>query len=395
MKFPIPSFRTQIILLVLFFLVNSVLFYRNYFLDSFAEYSQQVTRLNVETQISNLHQRYSQQLPDSTRLRFRRDIEDILSTEKQSHLLRKIFKDELHVYSSFIFTFLSLVVLILFFISFNLITRPLQRLQAATDSLRRGNWEIQVKESRFSPLNDLILSFNNMTRELKRSRERLIQAEKEAAWRDMARVLAHEIKNPLTPMRLSLERLERKYTDQADDLATVFQRVAAVLHDEIDNLQSLATEFSQFARLPQTQPRDFDFREHILSLIEPYRDMTRIAVTAGESLPAFHGDQTLLKQVYTNVLQNAIQSGATNITITVNVKQHWIIKIADDGKGIPPENIDKIFDPYFTRREKGTGLGLAIVRRIVENHDGTISVASTVGKGTEFTLTFPLKKRNE
>jgi len=390
MRIPLPSFRIQIILLVLFFLINSVLFYRNYFLDSFSNYTQQISDLHMDDRISELYQEYSDQLPDTAKSEFRQDVESVLSIEKQSHLIRRIFRDELTVYSAFIFAFLSIAVLILFLFSFNLVTRPLHRLQSATDELSKGNWSIQVKESRFSPLNDLIVSFNRMTSELDENRKKLVQAEKESAWREMARVLAHEIKNPLTPMRLSLERLERKYEEKSSDFDKIFSRVAEVLHEEIDNLQELASEFSQFARLPKANLRQFDMADQMEDIIEPYLTEAKISLHKTSNALHFYGDRMQLKQVFVNLIQNSIQAGAPNVDITCEVDKQWIILFSDNGKGIPDENLPKIFEPYFTRREKGTGLGLAIVKRIVENHDGSIHVASTVGKGTVFTLTFPL-----
>jgi len=390
MRIPLPSFRIQIILLVLFFLINSVLFYRNYFLDSFSNYSKQVTDLHMDDRITELYQKYSDNLSEQSKNDFRNDVEALLSTEKQSDLFRTLFRDELRLYSAFIFAFLSIAVLILFLFSFNLVTRPLMRLQSATDELSGGNWSIQVQESRFSPLNDLIVSFNRMTRELDDNRRKLIQAEKESAWREMARVLAHEIKNPLTPMRLSLERLERKYKNQSPDFAAIFSRVSEVLHEEINNLQELASEFSQFARLPKASLRRFNLAEQMEDIIEPYVTQAEINLHKNSDAPEFYGDRMQLKQVFVNLIQNAIQAGSTTINISCAIANNWRLIFTDNGKGIPEKNVGKIFEPYFTRREKGTGLGLAIVKRIVENHDGTIEVESTVGKGTTFTLTFPL-----
>lgn len=390
MRIPIPSFRVQIMALVLFFVINSALFYRNYFLDSFASYTQGVTGLKMDNQIGRLYQDYSGDLPDSIRAAYRKDVEAILSTEHQSSILRDMFKKELSVYSGFIFAFLSIAVLILFLISINLITRPLQRLQAATLDLAKGDWSIQVTESKLSPLNDMIISFNSMIRELESSRKKLVQAEKESAWRDMARVLAHEIKNPLTPMRLSLQRLERKYAEKSADIDEVFQRMSTVMHEEISGLEALASEFSQFARLPKANLEYFHLTDQLDDILVPYQNQVDISFNKSQNPPRFYGDIAQIKQMLVNLIQNAIQSGARNLKISCAVGDHWEISIEDDGHGIPDEYMEKIFEPYFTRREKGTGIGLAIVKRIIENHDGTIAVKSTVGKGTTFTLTFPV-----
>lgn len=396
MKFPIPSFRTQIVLLVLFLVVNSALFFRHYFLDSFQEYATTVERLNADQKIKQLYQDYQAGLEEAERSRFKQDLEEILSTEEQQKLGRGRFEREVALYSKFIFVFVTLAVLILFFFSFNLVTKPLKRLQGATEELSRGNWSIQVRESKFSPLNDLIISFNTMITELETSRNKLVQAEKELAWREMARVLAHEIKNPLTPIRLSLERLEHKYRSRSPDLDDVFDNASAVIHEEVDNLQSLAGEFSQFARLPQAAFSRYNVNDQLNEIIQPYQEQARFSLILEADLPLLYADKSQLKQVFVNLIQNGIQSsdGDRQLTITTRrINRDLAISFEDHGAGITTADLEKIFDPYFSRREKGTGLGLAIVKRIVELHQGTIAVESEIGKGTVFILSLPLDAR--
>jgi len=396
MKIRLPSFRTQILLVVLFLVFNSVLFYRNYFLDSLQNFTAEVETLNTRDDFNRLYQKYAPELNEAQRKIFKEDMEKILAAEWQKGLAREMFQKEVALYSKFIFVFLTLAVLLLFFISFNLITRPLQRLQRTTQQLSRGNWNIQVPESPFSPLNDLIVSFNTMIRELEVSRNKIIQAEKEAAWRDMARIMAHEIKNPLTPIRLSLERLQHKFTSGAKDLKTVFDHVTTVIQEEVNNLQKLASEFSQFAKLPPAVPAHYDLNAQVQELTAPYQSQADFTLHLDPNLPTFFGDKDQLKQVITNLIQNSIQSAENpcHIQLTTRVDRGGItILFQDNGKGIPAEDLAKIFDPYFTRRTKGTGLGLSIVKRVVESHDGTINVASDVGTGTRFTLHFPTKDK--
>ncbi|NOZ74266.1 MAG: HAMP domain-containing protein [FCB group bacterium] len=184
MKRFIPSFRVQIVLLVLFLVINAVLFFRNYFLENLTSFNAGVEALEIETQIADLHARYGQHLPAEVQDAFREDVEALLETEHQVGLARDLFRREIELYSYFIFIFLTLSALILFFLSFNLISRPLKRLQDAAVSLAAGDWSIQVQENRFSPLNDLIVSFNHMVSELESSRNKLVRAEKELAWRE-------------------------------------------------------------------------------------------------------------------------------------------------------------------------------------------------------------------
>ncbi|MFC1786287.1 HAMP domain-containing protein [Candidatus Neomarinimicrobiota bacterium] len=203
MRSRLPSFRTQIIIIVILLIVTSVLFFRNFFIDSFQSFSETSETLSTNEKSRKLYDDYNLQLDEVNRSQFRNDIEEIMSTENQKTIARRVFINEIELYSKFIFFFITVIVIILFLISFYFITRPLKRLQDATLQLAQGDLTVIVKESRFSPLNDLIVSFNDMSLELLSNRKKIIQAEKDAAWRDMARILAHEIKNPLTPIRLS------------------------------------------------------------------------------------------------------------------------------------------------------------------------------------------------
>ncbi|MCH8011846.1 MAG: GHKL domain-containing protein [Candidatus Marinimicrobia bacterium] len=398
MKIPIPSFRTQIVFLVLFLVVVSVLFFRYFFLESFNDYAVNVEILDVEGGITRLYGYYGNRMESDVKDEFKEDIESVLSMEWQRSEAAEVFKKEINLYSKFIFTFLVAAVLCLFFLLFNMVSRPLQRLQTATEELSKGNWGIQVKESKFSPLNDLIVSFNQMSFELKSNKEKLIQADKEAVWREMARVMAHEIKNPLTPIRLSLERLEHKYLSGGEKFAEVFHNTTSIIHEEIDNLQSLASEFSEFARLPESTLAPYDLNEQLDEIILPYKNEATIHLKALNNIPTFHADRLQMKQVFVNIIQNAIQSSGEgcSIQISTSIIDGLVqIIISDNGEGIPAENMESIFDPYFSTREKGTGLGLAIVKRIVEQHGGTIELKSKVGIGTTFTLSLPNRTFDE
>ncbi|RMF09473.1 MAG: HAMP domain-containing protein [Candidatus Neomarinimicrobiota bacterium] len=387
----IPSFRIQILILVLFLMVNAVLFFRNYFLDNLTSFNAGIDALEIESKIAQLHKTYASQLPSDQQAAFREDVEALLETEHQVRLARELFRKDIELYSYFIFIFLTAAALGLFFLSFNLISRPLKRLQEAAGELARGNWTIQVRENRFSPLNDLIVSFNQMVTELEESRRKLVQVEKEMAWRDMARVMAHEIKNPLTPIRLSLDRLEAKVHAGSDQIQEVLEAVVRVIREEVTNLQTLAGEFSQFARLPEAQLRPLKLGPFLEDILQPYRECgVTLALEPGPD--AIMGDRVQLKQVVVNLVQNALQASGESPEIQVGVtsgKEEIVLWVSDRGKGIEPDQLEKIFEPYYTRREKGTGLGLAIVKRIVENHGGTIHVTSQTGKGTRFELRFP------
>lgn len=398
MKLRLPSFRSQIIILVILLIVTSVLFFRDFFINSFQSFSITTETLNTNDKTRKLYEDYSLQLEQPNREQFRIDIEEIMSTENQKAIARSVFLNEIELYSKFIFFFLTISVVILFFISFYFITRPLKRLQDATLQLGQGNLSVQISESKFSPLNDLIISFNNMSQELQSNRKKLIQAEKDAAWRDMARVLAHEIKNPLTPMRLSLERLEAKYAMKSQDLDKVFSSVTRVIHEEIDNLQTFASEFSKFARLPEAVMKFYDVNEQLKEICIPYQSELKIDLQLDNTLPSIFADKIQVKQVLENIIQNSINAAKDKFIITINSSysnSNILITLSDNGIGIEKNDIKEIFKPYFTKSQGGTGLGLAIVRRIIENHGGTIDVDSQINVGTSFIISIPIVHKQE
>jgi two-component system, NtrC family, nitrogen regulation sensor histidine kinase NtrY len=398
MTFRLPSFRAQIILLVVLLIVTSVLFFREFFINSFQSFSDTSETLSINEKSRKLYDDYNFQIDEINREQFRTDIEEIMSTENQKAIARHVFINEIELYSKFIFFFLTVIVLVLFFISFYFITRPLKRLQDATLQLAQGNLTVIVKESRFSPLNDLIVSFNNMSHELLSNRKKLIQAEKDSAWRDMARILAHEIKNPLTPIRLSLERLEMKYASKSKDLDTVFSNVTKVIHEEINNLQTFATEFSKFARLPEAVMVHYNLNKQIIEICTPYRTELKVELKLNGELPLLFADKIQIKQVLENLIQNSINAATNDFVIKINtsfIDSEINISIQDNGQGIETKDISEIFNPYFTKSSGGTGLGLAIVRRIIENHGGSINVESQIGVGTTFNLSFPIVHNQE
>jgi len=398
MTFRLPSFRIQIILLVVLLIVTSVLFFREFFINSFQSFSDTSETLSINEKSRKLYDDYNFQIEENNREQFRTDIEEIMSTENQKAIARRVFINEIELYSKFIFFFLTVIVIILFFISFYIITRPLKRLQDATIQLTQGNLAVIVKESRFSPLNDLIVSFNNMSYELLSNRKKLIQAEKDSAWRDMARILAHEIKNPLTPIRLSLERLEMKYASKSQDLDTVFSNVTKVIHEEIDNLQTFATEFSKFARLPEAIMVHYNLNKQITEICTPYQTELKVELKLDRELPSIFADKIQIKQVLENLIQNSINAAKNDFIININTvftDSKINILIQDNGRGIETKDISEIFNPYFTKSRGGTGLGLAIVRRIIENHGGSINVESQISVGTTFNLSFPIVHNQE
>ncbi len=392
MRIPVPSFRIQIVLLVTVLFVAASLFFRSYFLGSFQNYQNQIQFLELTDKINELYYQHRSSLSPDERDKYKDQIENLLIDIKQIHLAGDLFEREISLYSIFIFFFLIATVLLIFLVTFGMITRPLMRLQDATKELGKGNLDVQVKENRFSPMNDLIVSFNTMASELLENRNRLIEAEKEMMWREMAQVMAHEIKNPLTPIRLQIQRLEHKYLMDSDDFEQVFDGVIKIVNEEVDNLQSLVNQFRDFAKMPSASFGYYDLKQQIEEIAFQYDHQADIHFNTAENLPEFYGDKMQMKQVFVNLIQNAIHSMNSDRTLNIKLTfedPNFVITVEDHGSGIAREDQDKIFQPYFTRKKKGTGLGLAIVKRIVQTHNGTIRLQSEEGHGSAFTLVIP------
>jgi nitrogen fixation/metabolism regulation signal transduction histidine kinase len=235
--------------------------------------------------------------------------------------------------------------------------------------------------------------------ELAFTAEQLAQSERESAWREMAKQVAHEIKNPLTPMKLSIQQLLRTYDPSDPNSRAKLERVAQSIIEQIDALTTIANEFSNFAKLPQLKRSEVDLPElcrNVLAIFESEYSCS-FTFTCSESVPLVNGDREQLMRVLNNLIKNAVQaipeSRKGEIELTVTVQSEYItVSVKDNGVGISKEERSKLFVPYFTTKSTGTGLGLAMVKQIIENHGGSVYVASEKGKGSTFTFELPLKK---
>ncbi|MBN2280492.1 MAG: GHKL domain-containing protein [Candidatus Marinimicrobia bacterium] len=393
MKKIIPSFQIQILFLFIVLLLFSVFFTRTYYSDSVKNYLNSESDIELESGIIKAFEDYQKSLPDSLQDKFAGDMEYFLKIVKDQQLKKDFFLVEFETYSGFIAGFAVIFGLMVFILSFSLISKPLKKLEKANIELGKGNFSIRVKESRFSPLNELLVSFNQMATEIEENRRLLLEAEKKMIWREIARAMAHEIKNPLTPIKLSLERMELKYYQNPESFHDIFQSATKIINEEVDNLEKLVNRFRGFAAIPEPEKVGYDLVEQLTKCIKPYRDKINIAFHSNLPYQKILADEQQIRQVFSNLILNAIQAMTEkgNIEINLTGKEAFaVITISDDGTGIEKENLDKIFEPYFTTKRKGTGLGLALVRQIVENHQGGISVESEVGKGTLFQIKLPL-----
>ena len=226
----------------------------------------------------------------------------------------------------------------------------------------------------------------------------LVKAQRIAAWREVARRIAHEIKNPLTPIQLSIQRARKKYLSRSPDYNQVFLEATETITSQVDELKRLVDEFSRFARLPSISPQPVDIHEIIeesLKLYRPHRKGIDFSTSFHPGPLVINGDAEQLRRVFINLIENSLHAidgkGRIHFETTVDRAQQTVeVKVSDDGAGLPEADRDKLFLPYFSTRKGGTGLGLAIVSDIVSEHKGDIRVEDNEPKGTTFILDIPL-----
>lgn len=276
------------------------------------------------------------------------------------------------------------------------VTRPIESLAHAAHEVAGGDWTVNVEVDSADEIGQLADSFNRMTRELLDQRERLLQAERVAAWRELARRLAHELKNPLFPLQLTVENLLRSREASPQQFDETFRESAATLLSEISNLKNIIGRFSDFSKMPQPHFQSVQLNDLIKDVMKVHQaQLEKAGISCRFELAAsgpIAADPDLLHRVVSNLVLNAIDAmpqGGT-LTLRTGTQQSSVrIEVADNGAGIKPEERDRLFTPYYTSKPHGTGLGLAIVQSIVSDHGGRISVDSTPGRGTTFIIELP------
>jgi len=275
------------------------------------------------------------------------------------------------------------------------ITAPLEELAIGARKLSAGKWEHRVTIRAKDEIGQVGNAFNQMVADLKRQQEQVIELEKMAAWREIARVLAHEIKNPLTPMQLMVRQIQDEYHGQDETYRQTLTEGCKIIDEEIDKLRQLVREFSDFARMPELHSALGSLNELATEVARLYAQRP-IELQLEPTLPKLNFDWDALRRVLINLIENALQaSAAAKVTVRTfqEPQEHLIaIVVEDTGSGIPAENLARIFEPYFSTKKSGMGLGLAIVKRIIEEHGGTISVESEVGRGSSFICKFAHKE---
>ena len=279
------------------------------------------------------------------------------------------------------------------------IADPVNRLTRATRRIARGDLDARIATSSSDELRGLVEDFNQMADDLKRQRADLERTQRLEAWADMARQVAHDIKNPLTPIQLSAEHARRVNLDRGAPLSPVLDECVNAILSQVRLLRQISAEFSSFASSPTPRPEHANIVELVEEVVEPYRSglTGRIAidVRAEENLPEVFIDRTLFARALTNIIENALfaMPGGGTLSIAATAAAPDIrIEIQDTGIGMDADALAKIFEPYFSTKATGTGLGLTIAKRNVELNGGKISVASQRGAGTAVTITLPVDR---
>jgi signal transduction histidine kinase len=294
-------------------------------------------------------------------------------------------------------TVMILIALVISVVISNQITNPLRQIQEKLGAIKLGRHSEPIIYRQKDEIGGLVEEYNRMIDELAKSAEILARSERETAWREMARQIAHEIKNPLTPMKLSIQHLKRAWKDGAKDWDAQLDKITGTLIEQIDNLSSIASAFSSFAEMPGTRNKKIDLVAIIhnrVSLFASNEDIS-FSLDLGDKENAFiYADENQFLRVFNNLIQNAIQSIPGDrkglISIRLRSDRNMItVRLEDNGSGIPGDLGEKLFEPNFTTKSSGMGLGLAIVKRIIEDAGGRISYETEMGLGTTFILEIP------
>ncbi|MBL4669071.1 MAG: GHKL domain-containing protein [Flavobacteriales bacterium] len=278
----------------------------------------------------------------------------------------------------------------------NYISEPVRMIKNKISALQLGQSYDLLEWKSNDEIGALVFEYNKKVVELEKNANLLVKSERESAWREMAKQVAHEIKNPLTPMKLSIQQLERVAKGNPDDLNERIERTAKTLVEQIDTLTKIANEFSNFAKMPKAEDTEINIIPIIETTIDLYKEEDVIITLTDEcvGLATIIADKDQISRVFNNLIKNAIQAIPENIEgkikVSISLKDdNYLIEIKDNGTGITEDKKDKIFVPNFTTKTTGMGLGLAMVKNIVENSNGKIWFETKLEIGTSFFVEFP------
>jgi signal transduction histidine kinase len=283
------------------------------------------------------------------------------------------------------------------------ITRPVKELAEGASAVAAGKWYTHIDVRSRDEIGQLAAAFNHMTRTLASQRDRLLQTERVAAWRELARRLAHELHNPLFPLQITVENMQRAQKLAPEQFLEVFAESTATIKAELANLNTIVGRFSDFSKMPAPQFTHVNINESLrngIRLFEAqFNAVGKPTITPEffltETLPEIDADPDLLHRAFQNLVLNALDAMPAGGTLTLRTSEregNVRIEVTDTGKGLTPEECSRLFTPYYTTKQVGTGLGLAIVQSVVSDHHGTISVVSDEGRGTTFRIDLPQRQ---
>ena len=312
--------------------------------------------------------------------------------------------EELTETLTFIFGIYFIVIIILLIVvSFitERISKPILELQEATEKLSKGQSNIEIKTKRSDEMGSLVESFNKMTKDLEKSKRELKKAEREAAWKDIARRVAHEIKNPLTPMKLSIQHLYDIYKEKkGKDFEPVLIKTKELINKEVDKLNRIATEFSDFAKLPSKDYRPVNVNSILEDVVSLYSldPKVEFKISLQKHISKIYGDMQELNRAFQNIIKNAIQAleGEGQVEIKSYQENGFVyVEINDNGSGMEPDVLKKLFEPDFSTKTRGMGLGLSITKKSLDDMKATIKFKSELNVGTSVTIKFKANDYNK
>jgi signal transduction histidine kinase len=315
---------------------------------------------------------------------------------RQSEFIRELYSIIVAILN--IYAFLTLLTIAIAIIISNQISKPLELIMANLGKVDITKHNEPIKYEGNDELGQLVKEYNRMVFELAESADKLARSQRESAWREMAKQIAHEIKNPLTPIKLNLQHLIKAKREGVSDWDARFDKFSSTLIDQINALSLIATEFSDFAKMPVSNVSEVNVNlvlDEVVSLFAGYSNI-KVNYSNSAGKVVVDADKEQLFRVFVNLMKNAIQSidvkrrGEISINMAL-VKEKCLITIKDNGKGIPDELIYKMFSPNFTTKSGGMGLGLAIVKGIIESINGKVWFETEINVGTTFFVEIPIK----
>ena len=310
---------------------------------------------------------------------------------------QNLMNEELTEILTFIFgTYFIVIILLLILVTYmtERISKPIERLQLATEKIAKGESNVEIDSHSNDELGKLVESFNKMSHELENSKKQLKRAEREAAWRDIARRVAHEIKNPLTPMKLSIQHLQEIYSSgNREEFELLLAKTKDIIIKEVDKLNRIATEFSNFAKLPGRKYEETDLNQIIEEVVSLYERANNISFikSLDPAVGMIWADKQELNRVFQNLIKNSMQAIEDRGTIEVKTYSgngRIVAEVSDTGAGIDPETLKNLFEPNFSTKSTGMGLGLAIAKKSLDDMKAEIRFESRLGEGTRAVIRF-------